>query len=101
MVLSSVTDATRTTEAIQMFIHSNATHKVNFRAVRAIFKGEDGPSYVCEDHDGFYLCANIADDDLVRRLSDIDEEWLANHPEITFQEVKVEILYTSTVTEIE
>lgn len=82
-----------------MFICSNATHKVNFHAVQVIRKGEDVPCYVCEDEDGFYICTNLADDHLVRRMSDIDEDWIASHPEITFQEVKVEILYTSTVTE--
>lgn len=84
-----------------MFIHSNATHKTHFRAVRAICKGETLPAYVCEDTDGFYLSGNVGDRDIVHRLSDIKEDWITNHPEITFREVQVEILYTSTVTEIE
>lgn len=83
-----------------MFIYSNATHKVNFHAVQVIRKGEDVPCYVCEDEDGFYICTDLADNHLVRRISDIDEDWAAAHPEITFQEVEVEVLYTSIVTEV-
>jgi hypothetical protein len=85
-----------------MFIYSNATHKVNFHAVRAIRKG-DPLSYVAYEEqdgiDGFYITTNLADKNLVRRISDIDDVWLSERSKITFQEVRVEILYTSTVTE--
>jgi hypothetical protein len=85
-----------------MFIHSDITQKVIFQAVRAIRKG-DPISYVAYEEqvgiDGFYFTVNLADKNLVRRISDIDDVWLSERPEITFQEVKVEILYTSTVTE--